>query len=868
MKKRTWKALLVLLICLACRQGGVACGFYINPNAYHLTLFDYYLLRECISSDFFHYDNYKGKCSGYTYLANFEDYDTYYNQKYEEYDTTDYNLVAWQALTSTKIPHQDIEAIVNLDSLDNITGLAEKWGKMPASALKNRFIKFLVQNQRKDILTYLLFMQKCGKLVRSGYYEWSEKKQEPKNNLDLLLEEGKKLITQEKNLLLRQRYLFQLVRIAKRTKKPQKAFQVYEQFFEPEMPKNYLYGQTLYNLAVLYPKEKELSEYAKLYFLFRNIDKNFARSCYESCKQIEISNKAEFEKCLNYAENGAVKSTIWTLAHFEDDFWVNYLVSDNNDYKSLYSGLDFLKGAYQNNPTDINAEILLIRELQEIEKNIFRKILFQKTELDSTVYQKDTDKFVNPPIYQGDEVSIWQRIWKGMLRIIYSFFNLFLRKEEIYKPNNVGFEIGNSMPDRTMPAALYDETWRGQNYSNVGINPKYELSSFRQFVEQVAQSNQANQPALWHLVAAYLNIMQKDFARAGQFVKSGKTAFGKYKGQNPNILKQLEMFELYASMEKEEKVGVDFEQQLLQFANNQKDTTYNFDRFFYSRLAQKYLAQGDFAKSVLALYRAGTPEMSAVLVEMYADDTKMKELLAFTQKEQKSDFEQYLIKTTLNTNQVLEVYATQLGRDNRFGEGLSFLQKIDSNYWKNAFEFEAKIGNKYTGFQSIKTYNRLTFFQLIDSLNKVAPKATQVAEVYMQIGDLLFSTPYWAYSNRLWQGNLTDVAQFFSGNQYPFNISDSFSTQLYIGKNKFLNRYGTGWLAGQYYQKVMELDTNGLGMIACYLGLNASSRTLTKFHESYKSDFDLFKKAWLEDYQNAEGVEQILEDCPALKEMR
>lgn len=875
MKKNVWKAFYMLLICLVCRQNGLACGFGVDPDAYHLTLLDYYLLRDCISSDFFPYDNYRTKCSGFGYIADFNDYYDYYDRNNsEEYDYTDYNLVAWQALTSSKIPHEDINAIVdvNRDTINSIGSLEKYWNTpnaLPPYLVENQFVKFLVRNKRKDILTYLLFMQKCGKYTQIGYYEWDEKKQIPKDDLAVLLEEGKKLITQEKNILLRQRYLFQLVRIAKWTGNLKKGIEIYNEFFDPKMPQNYLYGRTLHHLAIGYPKEKEIGIYAKLYLIFRNTDENFAWWCYESFKDVEISNQSEFEKCLASAESDEVRSAIWTLAHFEKGYWINYTQYNDEKYKPLYEGLTFLKGSYQHNPTDINAEILLIRELQEVEKGYFRKTTFRKTKLDSSAYQIHTDKFAKLPTYKGEEISIWQGIWEGIKRLMRSFLSLFSeRKKEILStPNYRSFNVNNDLTDRVMPAALYDETWHGEENNEQKID-KQKFIEFRQFVEQVAQSNRANQPALWHLAAAYLNIIGKNFEKAGKFVKSGNVAFKNYKGQNPNILKQLELLGLYASMDKNEKIDEDIEKQIFQFAKNQKDTTFNFDKFFYSRVGQKYFLQGDFAKSILAFYRAGTPEISAVLVEMYADDTKMKELLAFTMKEQKSDFEQYLIQTTLNTNQVLEIYATQLGRDNRFEEGLEFLRQIEPTYWQTAFEFEVTIGNRYLKDIKIASYNRLEFFEMVDSLSKIASKdKINAAETYIKIGNALYSTPYWGYNDRLWQGNLEDIADFFSGNQYPFNLSDSLSTKLYIGKNKFLNRYGTGWLSGQYYQKVMELDKGKLGMLACYLGMNASKFTLTRFHETHKSDFELFKNAWLKEYQRSEGVEQILKDCPALKEM-
>jgi hypothetical protein len=884
MKKRTWKALLVLLICLACRQGGVAM-FIDDPREYYITLLDYYLLKDYISSNFFYYKDYIPRCDDYNYCGT--------GSFYISESDTDYNLLAWQEMTSMQIPQEDIAFLAyetSPDTIKLITNSLQKNVKLPKQLAKNKLIEYILTNKRQDILDYLSFMKKCVHYAPISYYSWGEENTANDEVKTLAIyKEGLALLKKEKNLLLRQRYLFQLVRVSRSLDSSSLPFELYQEFFEEKMPKNYLYGRTLAWLADILAGsgqlEKAKSEYAKLYLTFRNIDVSFSERCYIAFRRLKLKNKTQWDKCFAYAKTNEEKSTIWTLASFEDSYR-NFHGYDYDSktgkyyhtYKSLYNSLTFLKEAYQNAPTNINAEILLIREIQKLEQGLYRKLLFKKTKIDSLAYQKVTDKLTQSPrFYEVQEVSIWEKIWKGIIRLFKSFFSLFSAKDQ------------EQITDDRQRKDMYDRKYEEFRYPSPAIHyekwSEYEDETEKKviaqftpllaFVEQVAQSNQANQPALWHLVAAYLNIMQKDFIKAGKWVQSGKITFGKYKGQNPNILKQLEMFELYTNIENDEKIGVDFEQKLFQFAKNQKDTTVNFDKIFYSRLGQKYLMQGDFAKSVLCFYRARTTEMSGILVEMYANDKQMQALLDLVKKEKPTDFEKYLISTTLNKNQVLEIYATKLGADNRFSEALDLLKQIDETYWLTAMDFTANFGNRYVP-QKDSIYHRLSFFSKIDSLNRTAfAHKDSSTSCYMQIGNALYSTPYWAYSESLWKYHLVEVAKFFSGNQYPFNISDSLSTQLYIGKNKFFNRYGTSWLAGQYYQKVMDLDKGEVGMWACSLGMNASIRPLTSFHINeyhhalnYKSDFDLFKKAWLEDYQNAEGAEQILEDCPALKEMR
>jgi hypothetical protein len=138
----------------------------------------------------------------------------------------------------------------------------------------------------------------------------------------------------------------------------------------------------------------------------------------------------------------------------------------------------------------------------------------------------------------------------------------------------------------------------------------------------------------------------------------------------------------------------------------------------------------------------------------------------------------------------------------------------------------------------------------------------------MKIGNALWSSPYWGYNNQLWSGDLITAARNFTGIEYPLNVSDTLSTQLYVKKRRFMNRYGTSLLAGKYYKRVTELNPDQLGTQACYLGMSLAMRTQTTFHDdTYVNDYQTFLAQWKKQFVHTNTGLQILEECPNLKKM-
>ena len=900
-----------------------ACVHEPDTWEYHVGLLDYYLLNNCVSANLLYCPMNLG------HEACTQEHTTEY---------TDPNMLAWQNAVGNGIAIADIRLVVyELDAvfIEDYLKSAEKYtlnteaivqsdkpntGKVEkkftvdsflklsvAQAMKKSpFINFLVSNGRTDILEYLLYAKSCEPFAMQEDYAWEEKNQKfDKKAMNKLITEGEaKMQAKGIPFWVKQRYLYQIVRMACLMRANKRAIELYDAYIGPFEGQaefnNYLYSRTLGRKAGALYREKQFANsrycYGKIFHTSYSYDPDFAMQAYRNFRfiqrQIEddkLDAKALWEESLKLATKEE-KASLWLLGNFSKarNNYDRYVWTDNQILDQFTYNFPSLKGAYEGDPDAWTTELILLREIQKIETNIYRPLLYTRPAVDKSRYQ--------PPKPELQKVAkkihrpgFFARMWEGMGNFfggIWRWIRSWFVSEQSIQPKD----------DEVVTVA---DAWISVSGSfafhyldkDQPINIEY-LDDMADFLAEVDKSK-VLQPALWYMMEGYVQIMQRrleevvaqkrasgfdnlemynpDITRntnPSQLLTEAIRSIDAKEGQNPNIKLQAELLQAFVELE-EAQNQADFEAVASSFWEGHTTKTPHFDQVYFNLLGQKYLAEGELGKAAMALKHAGSMEAVAVVLDMYTTDEELENLIAFMQDGGTEKIDDQLIKAFYKVDDIQEVRATRLARENQFEEALEVLEEIPKRHWDAAFSFRIRYGSQSEPSEKeASPHNRLSFFREVVAAQAEAEKEEKekAVDMYMQLGNALYSTAFWGYNCNLWEYNLINTARSFEGNEYPLNVSDSLATQLYVSKRVFLEKYGTGWAASQYYQKVMELDKDQKGATACYLAMLALNKPLTSFHEGYKIDIQPYFQEFQTTYGNVPFAQYMIEDCPTLKE--
>lgn len=895
-----------------------ACAWGSSETS-HISMLDYFLLKECTDNKYFFYNRYIAACKGYPHCnkRNFE-YDTYFQPKSynianpkakpedNDYDTPleislDLNIAAWKEIIATKASELVVGDIVYRTSFDTLSMLAEKIEnpdkQLPNYLTDNDFAQEIIRQKRSDIIKYLCYAKRCEPfaLLEWEWVGWTEEGDTKTSNLssDMVAAmtgsrmEGMALLEQEKNPMLRQRYLYQLVRLSYFLKDFDEVQKLCNEQLTADMPLNYIDSRLLGRKAGALFRLNRIPEaayqYALIYQKYKNSDLAFAERSYINFRTLMNETK-HWQACLALAKTDQERATLWYLHGLVGSYSsYNYFEMPSGKAYDVFTteNIKILENIWKNNPTDETAEIWLWRNLQIFEDDYFKPMLAQSSiKADTSAYRAAEHNIVNfTPISAENvkESSIWDgiaRFFANLWEAITGFFSSS-PQPTLAKKNDSTSVVNDEYESYYQNDFYIDNALMFTSFSSPQEKTQKTLhfNNFKRLVEKIATANNTSQPALWHLSLAYLHIMDKSWAKAQAAINQTKAAFESKKEQNGYILKQADLLEQYILLEQQQRIETAYEEKLVHFFETQNDTTYHFNQLFYNRLGQKYLAQNEFKKGVMALHRAKSVSSVAVLLDMYASDNQFADILDDAKKAKEGGvMAVYLKQYFFTPDQLAEMQAVRLARENQFAQALSILRKLPKSYWKSndIQTFEASLGNRFEP-QDYKMYNHLQFYEMIDSLQQVAKNQPDNAKKsFTEIGNALWSSAYWAYNNDLWHGGLGEVAAWFDGTRYPLNVSDTLSTKIYVGKRRLLNRYGTSLLAGKYYQEVAKLDDGTLGRQACYLTLSLSKRTKTTFHPegSYLTDFKEVAKQWTKVFASQPETLPMLKECPALKDLK
>ena len=410
-------------------------------------------------------------------------------------------------------------------------------------------------------------------------------------------------------------------------------------------------------------------------------------------------------------------------------------------------------------------------------------------------------------------------------------------------------------------------TWEGDKEKPASLNQ--QLNNTSALFQSLATDKQTRNPALFLTAAAYVEFINKSYAKA----ESLSAAAAKLNPSN-RIKDQLQLIRLLVMANEIPKLDAAREQKMLPMlewlrGKAKQSTEYRiFYRNYYSEiLAQKYYQQGDLARSALALGVADLFNLSDSEEEYYGDGngidyvrdqmntTQVLALYAYMDNKTPSPFLRHLIQQcSFNKDKVVDVIGTSYLRDFNFTKAIEWLAKAKNteslavSRWNNVEEKEVALNadpfhdylNDVQRYEKVLpvAYTKLSFAKKMQELEAKlsVTKGEELAKLYYRLASAYYNLSYYGNSHMA-------VSYYRSGSDWNHGNYDLAWKREYYQVHK----------AKAYYQKAYELSTNKEFKAAAYfLVIKCSQRQVAMPEYNYK-DWSAYDKAMEVFYQKFEN---------------
>jgi hypothetical protein len=281
--------------------------------------------------------------------------DEQYNNSIHDFDST--NVAEWYNLFQEKVTARDLRYLVYQSRIGEIDSLIfyVKDNTYPARPYlkKNTLMLWEDKAMVKEFLFYLGFAKRCEPYATFQCNEWDEeaKKKDPRKNTVLmqrLIEGGKKSFANAKTDFIKQRYLFQLVRLLFNAANYDACIAFYNENAGAIALNNSIKYRTMGYAAGAWYKQKNYSQANYIYAML-----------YDQCSEMRYSaflsfhpqEEADWNGCLQLARSGQEKMALWHLLGVYAD------------------PLRAMKEIYKLDPSSDLLDLLLVRAVNIDEEN-------------------------------------------------------------------------------------------------------------------------------------------------------------------------------------------------------------------------------------------------------------------------------------------------------------------------------------------------------------------------------------------------------------------------------------------------------------------------------------------------------------------
>ncbi|MFW6237780.1 MAG: hypothetical protein ACOC5A_00920 [Halanaerobiales bacterium] len=469
----------------------------------------------------------------------------------------------------------------------------------------------------------------------------------------------------------------------------------------------------------------------------------------------------------------------------------------------------------------------------------------------------------NETLKKAEKENLTAEIW--LLRFLQNGSRLDLEPLRAYYRNDLGQEELEFMLVNYINT-LEKEFLNG-NYFCPQEEPEAEVKPYLRdlldFTSSVEESR-VRRPALWNLVAGYMHILLQEYEQAeerlslaGEQVTEG----------DEMIAGQIKVMQAVAGLARNEEVSAELEGKIMEASRWLEGMEEEYNRPLVRRsllllAAQKYFGSGDLVKGYCMLAKTGYETYPREFAINYADSDLLEEIIAFLEKDDKSEYEEY-ISTDLSYPVACLYYenGNKYLYRGEFDQALKWMSKQGVEDYTNtvATSFEKTYYDSETGLYGERKFQEYSREEILEEVNHLLDKAEEAADpgkYYYRIASGLFHPPELKSGDRI----ITSPLYYKDG--HPFYRKDIYEEVVVEDISD-----PTRELARQYYDKAMRrTDDRELAARSAFLAAAAQTEfSGFREYEAEKSR-EYYYDRLEEEYSDTEYYKEIIEECSTLEE--
>lgn len=295
------------------------------------------------------------------YAPFFVNWDDYYRQFYFNRDIQKQeNISEWIERFCGQPWPQDVEYVVYKADFNALEGLRvsagdpKKLTPLPFDLAGNSFAEMIALNGCTEVVEYLMFTRKCEPYVVAAGDAWATQARDTAS-MQLLIEEGLARFGNTESHFVRLRYAYQIVRLAHYKRDWKYTVDLYN-YLLPKIDRRKLSIVYYWTLGHLAGALQQLGKYPEAAYRYSLIFRYCPSKRTQAYRSFVIRNDQDWEAALRLCQDDHERSTLHILRAGNSN---TYVVAD-------------MQKVYELEPTNPQIDLLLISEVQQLEKVFLR----------------------------------------------------------------------------------------------------------------------------------------------------------------------------------------------------------------------------------------------------------------------------------------------------------------------------------------------------------------------------------------------------------------------------------------------------------------------------------------------------------------
>jgi hypothetical protein len=344
-------------------------------------------------------------------------WDDYYDRVFFNRDIQrDENLAEWSERFCGQPELSHVEYVVYKSTTLELSGLRDAAmdheGKtpLPYTLGGNTFAEMIAENGCTEVVDYLVFAKKCEPYVIPRGSAWQLAEQDP-DAMQQLIREGLGRFKSTESHFLKLRYAYQIVRLAHYARQWQQTVDLYN-FLMPKVDRKKPSIVFFWTMGHLAGALRQLGKYPEAAYRYSLVFRHCASKRAQAYRSFLIRNDQDWAATLKLCESDAEKSTLYILR-----------AGGAHTYAA-----DDMQTIYELDPRNPQIELLLVSDVQELEKVFLRtRVTDQKygqakgmiKRENASKHLLDLQKFVRRVLRDGEtpNLKLWRCI-SGYLELL------------------------------------------------------------------------------------------------------------------------------------------------------------------------------------------------------------------------------------------------------------------------------------------------------------------------------------------------------------------------------------------------------------------------------------------------------------------